>query len=68
MKLIKVIARERIIDPSTKKIHTDEGLRALDGYYEETIEVDESYDINEGCLKVKECTGFRDFVLEITEI
>ena len=37
MKQIKVIARERITDPSTKKIHTDEGLRALDGYYEEII-------------------------------
>lgn len=40
----------------------------MDGYYEETIEVDENYDINEICLKVKERTGFRDFDLEITQI
>ena len=30
----KLIAREPIIDPSTGKVHNDNGLIALNGYYE----------------------------------
>lgn len=33
----KLIARERIIDPSTGKIHNDIGLIALNGYYESPV-------------------------------
>lgn len=47
MKHIKIIARQRIIDPYTGKIHNDQGLMALNGYYEsEIIEVEDSYDKN----------------------
>ncbi len=44
MKNIKVIAREKIINPETKQQYDDAGLKALDGYYEEVVSVDESYD------------------------
>lgn len=43
MKRIRVIARERIIDPTTKGFHTGAGLRALNGYYEDIFEVDDNY-------------------------
>lgn len=43
MKHIKIIARENIINPNTGKMHDDEGLFALDGYFESKIfEVDDS--------------------------
>ena len=44
MKRIAVIARQRIIDPKTWKIHTDEGLRALNSYYEDIVIVEEPFD------------------------
>ena len=44
MKKIKLIARQMIINPSTGKVHSDEGLRALNGYFEDIKEVDETYD------------------------
>ena len=47
MKHIKIIARQNIIDPHTGKPHNDQGLMALNGYYEsEIIEVEDSYDEN----------------------
>ena len=47
MKHIKIIARQRIIDPHTGKMHNDQGLMALNGYYEsEIIEVEDSYCCN----------------------
>lgn len=44
MKRICIIARQRIIDPRTKKIHNDDGLRALNGYYEDVVSVEEPFD------------------------
>lgn len=43
MKRIRVIARERIINPSTMRIHTDAGLMALNGYWENIYEVEDDY-------------------------
>lgn len=43
MKRIRVIARERIINPSTMRIHTDAGLMALNGYWENVYEVEDDY-------------------------
>ena len=37
MKKINIIARQRIIDPYTRKVHNDDGLRALNGYFEDEI-------------------------------
>jgi hypothetical protein len=43
MKRIKIIARQHIIDPNTGKLHNDQGLMALNGYYESgIIEVEDS--------------------------
>lgn len=44
MRKIKVIARANIIS-KTGEIHSDEGLRALDGYFEDTLSVEDNYDI-----------------------
>lgn len=44
VKNIKVIAREKIINPETKQQYDDAGLKALDGYHEDVISVDEPYD------------------------
>lgn len=44
MKKIKVIARANILS-KTGEIHSDEGLRALDGYFEDTLSVEDNYDI-----------------------
>ena len=43
MKTIKIIAREKIINPRTGNVHSDEGLRALDGYFEDIKEVEDKY-------------------------
>ena len=43
MKKVKIIARERIIDPATGRRHTDAGLMALNGYYEDVIDVEDDY-------------------------
>lgn len=37
MKKYHFIARQKINNPSTMKIHDDEGLKALDSYYEEWV-------------------------------
>ena len=34
MKKIRVIARERIVNPETLRVHNDAGRMALNGYYE----------------------------------
>lgn len=46
MKTIKIIAREEIISPSGK-LHNDEGLKALNGYVEETVTVDDEKDFSD---------------------
>lgn len=54
MKHIKIIARQHIIDPYTGKLHNDQGLMALNGYYEsEIIEVEDSYDKNTVIINFK---------------
>ena len=47
MKKIKMVARAMIINPETNRIYTDEGLRALDGYFEDIVEVEDDYDASE---------------------
>lgn len=54
MKRMAVIARQRIIDPKTMKIHTDEGLRALNGYYEDVVTVEEPFDETSFILQFEE--------------
>lgn len=55
MKKIKLIARERIINPATGKCHSDEGLMALNGYYETApFEVVDDFDPNTIVLKFEE--------------
>lgn len=44
MKKVRIIARQMIISPETGEVHSDEGLRALNGYYEDIIQVPETYD------------------------
>ncbi len=45
MKKIKIIARQNILNAYTKKPLDDQGLRALDGYFEsELYTVEDSYD------------------------
>ena len=44
MKKYRIIARQRIIDPKTKRVHDDFGLMALNGYYEDIIEINEPID------------------------
>lgn len=54
MKKIRVIARERIIDPKTQKVHSDAGLMALNSYYENVFEVDEAYNKTMFILSLEE--------------
>lgn len=41
---IKIVGRANIINPRTHKIHDDEGLRALDGFFESPVLEVESMD------------------------
>lgn len=34
MKRYRLIARQQIINPQTHRVHDDEGLKALDGYWQ----------------------------------
>jgi hypothetical protein len=54
MKKIRVIARERIINPETRRIHNDAGLMALNGYYENVFQVDETYNETMFILELEE--------------
>jgi hypothetical protein len=54
MKKIGIIARQRIIDPRTMKVHSDAGLRALNGYYEDVVIVEESFDKTSFILQYEE--------------
>lgn len=54
MKKIGIIARQRIIDSTTKKIHNDDGLRALNGYFEDVVLVEEPFDETTFVLKYEE--------------
>ena len=54
MKKINIIARQRIIDPYTRKVHNDDGLRALNGYFEDVVTVDEPFDEITFVLKYEE--------------
>lgn len=69
MKTLKIVAREAIINPSTNKIHDDDGLKALGGYYEKIIKVEDEYDIatviNDFCV---ENPNFKDSNIEIKVI
>ena len=42
MKKVLIVARERIFKNAGPEVHDDFGLRALNGYYEESLEVDDS--------------------------
>lgn len=54
MKKIRVIARERIINPETRRVHNDAGLMALNGYYENVFQVDEAYNKTMFILELEE--------------
>lgn len=54
MKKIRVIARERIINPETRRVHNDAGLMALNGYYENVFQVDETYNETKFILELEE--------------
>jgi len=54
MKKIKVIARERIINPETWRVHNDSGLMALNGYYENVFQVDETFNQTMFILELEE--------------
>lgn len=54
MKNIKVIARERIIDPTAGRYHDDTGLMALNGYYENVIDVEDDYNKTSLVLHLEE--------------
>lgn len=46
MKKLRVIARQRHIDPKTGKKYSDAKLVTVNAYYEDVIEVEDSYDKN----------------------
>lgn len=55
MKKIQIIASQRLINPATGKVHSIEGLRARNAYYESLpFEVDDNYDPNTVVLKFEE--------------
>lgn len=54
MKKIRIIARQRIINPHTMKVHDDNGLRALNGYYEDVITVEVPFDETSFVLQFEE--------------
>ena len=54
MKKIRIIAREKIFNPNTGKRHSDEGLRALNGYFEDIVELNDNYDKISLILKYEE--------------
>lgn len=69
MKKIRVIARERIINPRTGKVHTDAGLMALNGYYENLFEVDDAYNTTMFILGLEERNPeLMGRAFEITEV
>ena len=45
MKKIKIIARQKIINASTHKLFDDNGLKALDGYFECFVNAEDEHDI-----------------------
>ena len=54
MKKIGIIARQRIIDPRTMKVHSDAGLRALNGYYEDFVIIEVPFDKTSFILQYEE--------------
>lgn len=46
MKTVKIIARQQIINTSTGKFHDDIGLKALNGYCEWYVEVEDVHDVD----------------------
>lgn len=54
MKKLKITGRPLLIDPNTQKIYTVSQLRAMNCYYEDIIEVDDSYDVLMLDLELKE--------------
>ena len=59
MKKICIVARERIINPSTGKSHSDDGLRALDGYFE---------DVEDAHAYLKTIKYPRDYLFDALEV
>ncbi len=45
MKTVKIIARQEIINATTGMLHDDTGLKALNGYCEQYVEVEDVQDI-----------------------
>lgn len=54
MKKVRIIARERIVDPTTGRRHSDAGLMALNGYYEDVIDVEDDYNKSTLVLRLEE--------------
>ncbi|MBO5938444.1 MAG: hypothetical protein J6Q82_02970 [Clostridia bacterium] len=54
MKRISIIARQRIINPHTMKVHNDNGLKALNGYFEDIVVVDEPFNETTFILQYEE--------------
>lgn len=69
MKKVRIIARERIIDPKTGRKHNDAGLMALNGYYEDVIDVEDDYNKTTLVLRLEEVRPeFKGCSFEIIEI
>jgi len=69
MKKIKIIAREMIINPTTGRVHSDDGLRVLNGYFEDIKEVAENYDKLSLILQYEEqYPGIKGRNFQITEV
>jgi len=69
MKKYRIIARQRIIDPYTKRMHDDKGLMALNGYFEDVITVEDELDRVMFILQFEEVhPEFKGWNWEITEI
>ncbi len=45
MKTVKIIARQDIINASTHKLFDDDGLKALDSYFECFVNVEDEHDV-----------------------
>ena len=69
MKKVRVIARQNIIAPRTKKRHTDFGLMALDGYFEDVLTVEDDYDRTLLIIELGEkYPKMRGWLFEINEV
>lgn len=68
MKLIRVIAREKIISP-TGNLCNDKAFKALDGYYEQVFSVEDNYNKDLFLSKLtEEMPELNNPIFEIIEI